>query len=389
MQQRLHAIRHRHLFRQLSPLSHGSTPWISVDGHKLLNLSSNNYLGFADHPHLKQAASAAIEQYGCGTGSSRLIAGSTFLHQQLEARLAAFKGHEQALLFTSGYQANVGIIAALAGPRDIILSDELNHASLIDGCRLSGAQSRTYAHCSLIALQQQLEECSTSGQRGLTFVVTDSVFSMDGDLAPLAEIAALCERYQAFLIVDEAHASGCLGPAGRGLVAQLPQSAHENILTISTLSKAFGSIGAFMSGTTLMKDFLINVARPFIFTTSLPPADLAASLAALDLLEEDPDLPGRLQQKAAFFRTSLQQLGFDTLASATHIIPLLIGDAERTMHMAAHLREEGLYAVAIRPPTVPMGASRLRFSLMASHTDEDLFFALDIIKKVGSQMGLV
>ncbi len=388
MQRCLEDIQRRHLFRQLTPLIHSTAPWLTLGGHSLLNMSSNNYLGLADHPRLKEAAIAAIRAYGCGAGASRLITGTTPLHEQLEQRLAAFKGCEQALLFGSGYLANMGVITSLTRTGDVILSDEFNHASIVDGCRLSRAERQIYPHCNIAVLAQQLQELERAEHAGMRLVVTDSVFSMDGDLAPLAEIASLCERYNALLIVDEAHATGCLGPAGRGLIAQVGLDT-EAAISICTLSKGFGVTGAFVSGSGLLREFLVNVARQFIFTTALPPADVAACLAALDILEEDPALPTRLQRQAAFFRSGLQKLGFSTLASETHIVPLLIGDETRALHMADALREHGLYAVAIRPPTVPPGAARIRFSVMASHTSEHLSFALDVVEKVGRAMGLI
>lgn len=387
MRQRLQALQRRHLFRQVASLHYGTTPWITIGDRKLLNLSSNNYLGLAHHPRLKAAAIAAIHTYGCGTGASRLMMGTTPLHEQLEQRLAAFKGCEQALLFGSGYLANLGVITALAGPGDVILSDELNHASILDGCRLSRAEWRSYPHCDTPMLARQLEALEHMNHPGKRLVVTDSVFSMDGDVAPLAAIAAVCAQYRALLLVDEAHATGCLGPGGRGLVARLED--HADIVAINTLSKAFGVIGAFVSGSSLVRDFLINVARPFLFTTALPPADVASCLAALDVLQEDPELPVRLQQKATFFRTGLQQLGFQVQASETQIIPLLVGGSAQALLMAQTLREKGLYAVAVRPPTVPMGTARLRFSIMASHSNDDLSYALDVIEGVGRDMGLI
>jgi 7-keto-8-aminopelargonate synthetase-like enzyme len=260
------------------------------------------------------------------------------------------------------------------------LGDELNHASIIDGCRLSGATFKTYPHCDTAALAQQLAALDETGQHGLRLVVTDSVFSMDGDIAPLTTIASLCTQHNALLVVDEAHALGCLGPGGQGLVAQLGLD-NEHIVSVNTLSKAFGAVGAFVGSSSLIKDFLVNVARPFLFTTALPPADVAASLAALDILEEDPELPTRLQQKAAFLRNGLHSLGFQTLNSETQIIPILIGDSARALHLADTLRKHGVYVVAIRPPVVPMGTARIRFSVMASHTEEDLTFALEAIKK--------
>jgi 8-amino-7-oxononanoate synthase len=387
IERRLEAIQRRNLFRQLTPLDHGTTPWITIGDRRLLNLSSNNYLGLADHPRLKEAAIAAIRDYGCGAGASRLITGTTQLHERLEQRLASFKGCEQALLFSSGYHANMGVISSLVGPHDVVLSDELNHASIIDGIRLSRAEYKIYAHCDTAALAQQLQELDHTDHRGLRLVVTDSVFSMDGDMAPLADIALLCEKHDALLVVDEAHATGCLGPGGRGLVAQLNTTA--TIISVNTLSKAFGVFGAFVTGSSQIKEFLTNVARQFIFTTALPPADVAACLAALDILEEDPELPTRLQHKATFLRTGLRALGFQTLASETQIIPMLIGGSMRALQMAQALREHGVYAVAIRPPTVPMGAARIRFSVMASHTEEDLIFALTVTEKVGKEMGVI
>ena len=397
IERRLEAIQRRHLLRQLTPLNHGTAPWITIGDRRLLNLSSNNYLGLADHPRLKEAAIAAIGDYGCGAGASRLITGTTLLHERVEQRLATFKGCESALLFSSGYHANMGVISSLVGPHDVVLSDELNHASIIDGIRLSRAEYKIYAHCDAVALVQQLQELDSAGHRGLRLVVTDSVFSMDGDVAPLADIALLCEKHNALLVVDEAHATGCLGPGGRGLVSSLDQ--HKNvslpdteasiIISVNTLSKAFGAFGAFVTGSSQIKEFLTNVARQFIFTTALPPAEVAACLAVLDILEEDPALPTRLQQKATFLRTGLRALGFQTLTSETQIIPILVGDSMRALQMAQALREQGVYAVAIRPPTVPMGSARIRFSVMASHTDEDLAFALEVTEKVGKAMGII
>ncbi|MGH2480393.1 MAG: aminotransferase class I/II-fold pyridoxal phosphate-dependent enzyme, partial [Ktedonobacteraceae bacterium] len=272
--------------------------------------------------------------------------------------------------------------------RDVILGDALNHASIIDGCRLSGAEYRTYAHRDIKDLAYQLMELQRAGRRGTHLVVTDSVFSMDGDVAPLPAIAQLCQEYDALLVVDEAHATGCLGPGGRGLVAQYGLE-REVTATVHTLSKAFGSVGACVTSSALIKEYLVNVARHFIFTTASPPSQLATCLAALDLLQEQPDLAAQLQDKAAFFRAQLQASGFDTLDSETQIIPVLVGDSGRALLMAKLLREAGVYAVAIRPPTVPMGASRIRFSIMASHSEEDLHFAVEAVSNVGKDMGII
>jgi 8-amino-7-oxononanoate synthase len=364
----------------------GAEPWIEVDGRRLLNLSSNNYLGLANHPEVRAAAAAAAEWNGAGSGSARLIAGTDALHEELERRLAAFKGAEAALLFGSGYLANLGVIPALVGPGDVVLGDELNHASLVDGCRLSRAEFHTYRHRDESDLQRLLFEASRRDQSGRVLIVTDSVFSMDGDCAPLREISHLCEYHDALLYVDEAHATGCVGPGGRGLVDLYGLNGNPAMLAMSTLSKALGSLGAVVTGHRLMIDYLINVCRTFLFTTALPPPVVAAALAALDLLEREPELVARLQRNAEMLRAGLRDLGFDTLDSATQIVPVLVGDARETLDLAAALRERGVFVVAIRPPTVPAGQSRLRASVMATHTTEDIAFALDAFAAVRSRV---
>ncbi|WP_170142953.1 aminotransferase class I/II-fold pyridoxal phosphate-dependent enzyme [Thermosporothrix hazakensis] len=299
--------------------------------------------------------------------------------------LSARKGH---FLFTSGYSANIGVITALAGPQDVILGDALNHASIIDGCRLSGATYKTYPHCDTAALAKLLAALDLEGKKGVRLVVTETVFSMDGDLAPLEDIARLCHTHNALLIIDEAHATGCFGPGGRGLAAHLGITPYVTV-AVHTLSKALGGFGAFVTGSELVYQYLLNVARPFLFTTALPPATIAAAQAALDLIEQDPSRITELQRKAAFLRTHLKALGFHTLQSETHIIPLLVGESTTALRMAELLREHGLYAVAIRPPTVPMGQARIRLSVMATHTQQDLLFAVNILEKVGKQLKLL
>ena len=388
MQRRLNALESRHLYRQLRAVSAGAEPWIDREGRRVLNLSSNNYLGLATRPELKIAAATAAEADGCGAGSSRLIAGTSERHLILETRLARFKHAESALLFNSGYTANIGVISSLARAGDLILSDELNHASIIDGCRLSRAECKVFPHCNLSALQELLAASVQAGHRGTILVVTDTVFSMDGDLAPLEEMVDLCRQYHAILVVDEAHATGCLGPSGRGLVAQLGIE-YEALISVSTLSKALGSFGAFVTGPKLVKEYLINVSRNFIFTTALPASIIAASEAALTILEQEPQLVKRLQENAVFFRQGLQRLGFNTLGSQTHIVPILVGEAELAIEMANALLDHGIFAVAIRPPTVPLGTSRIRTSIMATHTQADLSFALEVFERVGRQLGVI
>ncbi|MBA2394553.1 MAG: 8-amino-7-oxononanoate synthase [Ktedonobacteraceae bacterium] len=387
MEQRLDVLRSHHLYRQLRTASAGSEAWLTIEGCPILNLSSNNYLGLASHPDLKAAiAAAAIE--GGGMGSSRLIAGSSEQHHLLEGRFAHFKRAESALLFTSGYTANVGVLTSLAGPDDLIFSDELNHASIIDGCRLSRACCQVYPHADVAALQALFASSVQSGHTGKRIVVTDTVFSMDGDRAPLQAIADLCRRYDAILVVDEAHATGCIGPGGRGLVAEA-NIQYAATISMSTLSKALGSFGAFITGPALVKEYLINVARNFIFTTALPPAVIAASLAAVNVLEQQPALVEQLQENATFFRAGLQAMGFNTLTSSTHIIPILIGDSALTLEMSGELLRNGIFAVAIRPPTVPANTARIRTSIMATHSRSDLEYALSVFERVGKRLHLL
>lgn len=386
-QQRLEKVQAHHNYRRLTTIADNTKPWITINGQRLLNLSSNNYLGLATHQDIQHAAATATI-HGCGAGASRLITGTTPLHEQLETRLAQFKGTERALLFTSGYTANIGVIPTLVDTGDLIFSDALNHASLIDGCRLSRATCHVYPHCDVTALEQLLAQAAQTHQNQQRLVVTDTVFSMDGDLAPLTDIACLCQQYGALLFVDEAHATGCIGSKGRGLVAELGLE-DQVTLTMSTLSKALGNMGAFVAGPAILIEYLINFARSFIFTTALPPTIVAASLTALDMLEQAPHLVQHLQQRGSFLRRGLQELGFNTLTSDTHIVPILVGDSATTLEMAAALREEGLCVVAIRPPTVPPETARLRACVMASHTEDDLAFALAAFERVGQRFGLI
>jgi 8-amino-7-oxononanoate synthase len=283
--------------------------------------------------------------------------------------------------------ANIGVLTALATKGDLILSDELNHASIIDGCRLSRATCKIYPHCDMAALEALLTSAKKELHTGKIIVVTDSIFSMDGDRAPLTTIAALCRDHHALLVVDEAHATGCIGPGGRGLLAE-EGIEYEGTIAISTLSKAMGSIGAFVVGPTLVREYLINVARTFIFTTALPAPVVAASLAAIDILERTPALVEKLQENATFFRQGLQDLGFNTFPSSTHIIPILVGDPQIAMEMAERLLANGVFAIAIRPPTVPAGTARIRTSVLASHSRADLAYALKVFERVADEMGI-
>lgn len=385
-EKRLRALERRNLRRQLTPVSQGTEPWVEIDGRRLLNLSSNNYLGLATHPAVVAEVKAAADAYGCGAGSARLIAGSNALCQRLEQRLASFKGTESALLYTSGYVANLGLIPSLVGPGDLVVGDELNHASLIDGCRLSRAAFCSVPHRDVAAIERELAGADRRGHRGRRLVVTDTVFSMDGDLAPLAEITAVCDRFDALLMVDEAHATGCLGPDGRGLAAAIGVEKRVDV-SMGTLSKAFGSLGAFAACDGSIRDYLVNVSRSFMFTTALPPTVIAASLAALDVLACEAWRPEQLRENALALRRGLQQMGFDTLGSETHIVPILVGDAAAALALADALREEGVFVVAVRPPTVPAGSARIRASVMASHTPTDVAAALDAFRRAAERIG--
>jgi 8-amino-7-oxononanoate synthase len=358
---------------------------VRVAGRVLLNLSSNDYLGLAQDPRLIKGAQEAAARWGAGAGASRLVVGHLGLHEDLEAELAAFKGTEAAVIFSTGYMANVGAIAALAGPGDVIFSDRLNHASIMDGIKLSGANLERFPHRDLNRLEKMLKQAS-AGKRRL--IITDSVFSVDGDLAPLKEIVELKERYGAWLMIDEAHATGVLGPGGAGLAQALGLTAAVDI-HMGTFSKALGSLGGYVAGDRRLIDYLHNRARSFIYSTALPPPVLGAIAAAFALVRDEPERRLDLLRQAALFRQGLSSAGFDTLGSETQIVPALVGKNDPTLQFAAALRDRGLMAVALRPPTVPPGKARVRFSLSAAHEAAVLSQALETIVATGREMGLV
>lgn len=339
---------------------------IRIDGRDAVNFSSNNYLGLADSPLLKDAMRASLDEDGVGAGASRLIVGTLRPHRRLEEELARFHQTEAALVFNSGYQANVGVLSALTGPNDIIYSDALNHASLIDGCRLARAQVQVYAHADLDDLNRRLVATAASARR--RFILTDTVFSMDGDLAPLEHLSAIAARHDAALLVDEAHATGVLGPDGRGLAAALGVKAH---IHVGTLGKALGTFGAYVAGSRSLIDFLANRARSFIFTTALPPAIAAAATAAVRFVASPAGATQRTQLRSLVsrFAAGLGQLGLAAPGlGGSPIFPILVGDDRRVMDLTERLLASGLYVQGIRPPTVPDGTARLRFALMATHT---------------------
>ena len=378
IQNELEALKRQGLYRKLRRVEGEQGPTLMLDGREVLNFSSNNYLGLASHPALKKAAKEAIDRYGCGAVASRLISGNMALHEELEEKIAALKGTEAALVFNSGFQANVGIIPALAGEGDVIFSDELNHASIIDGCRLARAKTVVYPHCDPTGLEDALKNSQANGRK---LIVTETLFSMDGDETPLAEIVELSERYGALVMVDEAHATGVAGPNGAGIAAKL--GLGERIpIQMGTLGKALGGFGAYVAGSRALRELLINRCRSFIFTTALPPAVLAAAIAAIDLLYQEPQRRLALWHNIRALREGLRKLGFALGKSESQIFPLVIGDAEKCVAFSERLLQKGVFAQGIRPPTVPEGTSRLRITVMATHTHEHLQRALKAFEAV-------
>jgi glycine C-acetyltransferase/8-amino-7-oxononanoate synthase len=382
--ERLEELRETGLHRRLR-LIHGSQgPWVTLDGRTVLLLCSNNYLGLADHPLVREAAAEAAMRWGAGAGASRLISGNMEPHRRLERRLAAFEGYEAALLFGSGYLANSGTIAALAGRGEVVFSDELNHASIVDGCRLSRAETFVYRHADLEHLSWGLRRAR--GRAAL--IVTDGVFSMDGDVAPLAGLVELARGHGCRLIVDEAHATGALGPGGRGSVAAAGLS-DEVDLVVGTLGKALGSYGAYVCASRELVDYLLNAARSFVFSTAPPPPAVAAAATALELLEASPQLIGRLRANAVTLRAALASEGFGVEAGEGQIVPVEVGDAGRTMAFCERLLQDGVFAQGIRPPSVPEGSSRLRFTVMATHRTKELRRAARLAGTAARELGVL
>jgi glycine C-acetyltransferase/8-amino-7-oxononanoate synthase len=370
------------LFRRTRLVSGPQGPRVVLDGKPVLLLCSNNYLGLADHPRVREAAADAAMRWGVGAGSSRLVSGTMTIHRRLEDRLAAFKQTEAALLFGSGYLANVGVISALAGAGEVVLSDELNHASIVDGCRLARAETVVYGHCDLDHLEHGLRDAD--GRAAV--IVTDSVFSMDGDIAPLEGIVELARRYDCRVVVDEAHGTGCIGPDGRGAVADAGLDGEIDVI-VGTLGKALGAYGAFAACSAETAEFLTNASRPFIYSTAPPPPAVAGALAALELLVEQPRRVEKLQHNADTLRDELAREGFEVAGSTTQIVPLIVGDAGLAMAICEAALERGVFAQAIRPPTVPAGTSRLRLAVMASHTKTELRDAARALGRAALQRG--
>ena len=381
----LDGLRSQGIFNRPRVLETEQKATVTIDGHEVITLSSNNYLGLTVHPRLREAAIKAIEKYGVGSGSVRTIAGTMTLHNELEEKLARFKHTEASLTLQSGYATNLGVISAIMQEEDMIISDELNHASIIDGIRLCKSPRKIYHHKDMGSLRRVLEESKGADK---VMVVTDGVFSMDGDIAPLPEIVNLAEEFGAFVMVDDAHSSGVLGKNGRGSVNHFGLDGRV-ALQIGTLSKGIGALGGYVACNQDMRDFLLQRARPVLFSTSHPPSVVATCIAALEILEEDNSLVERLWENTSFFQGGLQQLGFNTGKSETPITPVIVGEGALAMRFSKRLFDEGVFAQGIVFPTVPVDKCRVRTIVSAIHTKEELSKALDIFERVGKELKII
>lgn len=384
--QELEALKQEGLFVTIRTLESPQGAWIIVDGRKVLNLCSNNYLGFCDDPALKEAAKRAIDEFGVGPGAVRSIAGTMKLHLDLERKLIEFKGTEAVISFQSGFCANLATIPALVGREDGIFSDELNHASIIDGCRLARAEIIRYAHCDPEDLRVKLQENRHRFRRAI--IITDGVFSMDGDIAPIPEIVHLAKEYDSFVMVDDAHGEGVLGRGGRGIVDYFGLHGEVDI-EMGTLSKAFGVVGGYIAGGAELVEFLRQRGRPFLFSSAVTPPDVAACIAAVDILLQSEERVQKLWENARYFQSGLKALGFNIGRTQTPITPIILGEAPLAQQFSRRLFEEGIFAQAIGYPTVPRGAARIRVMLSAVHSKEDLDFALEKFSKVGCELGVI
>lgn len=382
-------LKDQHLYKIPKILESPAGGRVHMNGKEVVNLSSNNYLGLANHPKVKEAALEAIKRWGVGAGAVRWIGGTMSVHKELEDRLASFKHTEAVLVFTSGFTANSGCIPAVTTDKDVIISDELNHASIIDGVRLSAAKYKksegyVYEHKNVDQLEDILKKTQDFQKR---MIITDGVFSMDGDIAPLPQIVELAEKYDAFVMIDDAHASGVLGKNGAGTTSHFDLYGRVDI-QLGTLSKALGVVGGYIAGSALLKDWLINRGRPYLFSTAHPPVVAAALIAALDVMETDPMPMRRLWENTKWWKTALQQEGFDTMGSETPITPVYVGDEAAAQEMERRLWDMGVYALSIVYPTVARGKARIRTMPSAAHTEDDLNFALDAFKAVRDEMSV-
>jgi len=383
--QELESLHEQNLFNVIRTIEGPQGGWIVVDGKRVLNLCSNNYLGFADHPELKRAAKKVIDDYGVGPGAVRSIAGTQSINLELERKLAEFKHAEDCIVLQGGFVANLAVIPAITGDGDIIFSAELNHASIIDGCRLSKAKVVRYAHNSVEDLRKKILEHKDSARRML--VITDGVFSMDGDIAPLPEIVEVADEFGAMVMADDAHGEGVLGDSGRGIVDHFNLEGKVEI-EVGTLSKAFGVMGGFITGPKILIDYLKQKGRPFLFSTGLTPADTAAAMAAVDVLMGSDELVRKLWDNAAYFQKGLKEAGFDIGKTQTPITPVMLGDEGTAVKFSKRLFEKGIFAQSIVFPTVAKGKARIRCMLSASHEKEDLDFALKTFTEVAKEMGV-
>jgi len=385
MEDELNRLREEGLYNIIRVIGSPQGAWIVVDGKKMLNFCSNNYLGLANHPEVVSAAKAALDEYGAGPAAVRSIAGTMSLHEELEAKLAEFKGAEAVLTFQSGFCSNLATIPALVGRGDTIFTDELNHASIIDGCRLSRAKIKIYKHCDMASLEEKLNDEDVEGKK---LIVTDSVFSMDGDIAPLPDIVELAQKYDALVMVDDAHGEGVLGSHGKGVVDHFHLHGKVDV-EVGTFSKAIGTVGGCVAGSKTLIEFLKQKARPFLFSSAVTPPDVAATIKAIEILERDDSLIKKLWENGNYFKAKMKEQGFDVGNSQTPITPVMIGDAKAAVKMEERLREENIFAKSIVFPTVPRGKARIRVMISATHSKEDLDFALEKFVKVGKEIGII
>lgn len=382
----LQALKDAGLYNHIRTVGTPQGAWLEVDGQRALNFCSNNYLGLANHPKLVAAVKVAMDKYGVGPAAVRTIAGTMDIHVELDRRLAEFKGVEAAITFQSGFAANLGVIPAMVGKEDVVFSDRLNHASIIDGCRLSRAKIIAYEHCDETDLEQQLKDHRGTYRRAL--VVTDGVFSMDGDIAPLDKIYAVTQNFDAVLMVDDAHGEGVLGKGGRGIVDHFDLHGKVDI-EIGTMSKAFGVMGGVAAGDAKVVEWLQQRGRPFLFSSAMTVPDVAACLASLELLEESTELVDRLWANTKMFKDELKKMGFDIGKSATPITPVMLGEAQLAQEFSRELFSAGVFAMAIGYPTVPKGAARIRVMISAAHSTNDLEEGLEAFSTVGKKLGVV
>ncbi len=386
IQDEIEGLKAAGLYNRIRTISSPQGAWLIVDGKRVLNFCSNNYLGLANHPQVVAAAKGALDKYGAGPGAVRSIAGTMDLHLELERRLAAFKGVEAAITFQSGFSANLAAIQALVGKEDVIFSDELNHASIIDGCRLSGAPIVRFAHADPADLEQVINENQGKYRRALA--ITDGVFSMDGDIAPLDKIYEITSAHGIMLMVDDAHGEGVIGRGGRGIVDHYGLHGKVDI-EVGTLSKAFGGVGGVVAGNAMIVEWLRQRGRPFLFSSAVTPPDVAAMIASVDLLEKSTELVDRLWENARYFKGEMKRLGFDTGQSVTPITPIMLGEAPLAQQFSRELFEQGVFAMPLGFPTVPRGKARIRVMISATHSREDLDLALEKFALVGKKLGVI